>query len=261
MTKRENFQALQRRLAAHLRDPEHNSPPEGLEDRRMEVYRSLFFNNMLGFISGAFPVLKQLYGEEDWRTLVRGFYSQHESHSPYFSDISKEFVAYLENEHRSSKNDPPFLAELAHYEWVEIALSMAEEDTDADTIDPGGDLLNEPPALSPLAWRLTYRWPVHRIGPDFRPTEPGDEPTRLAVCRGQDDKVRFIALNPATDLLLDEIERHPQRTGREQVEAVAKKLRMSDLDAAQKHGAETLRQLRDKDILLGTRLRGNNGAK
>ncbi|MGA0002453.1 MAG: putative DNA-binding domain-containing protein, partial [Steroidobacteraceae bacterium] len=37
---------LQRCLAAHLRDPEGSPPPPDIEDRRLAVYRDLFFNNL-----------------------------------------------------------------------------------------------------------------------------------------------------------------------------------------------------------------------
>ena len=248
---KKDFQTLQYQLAAHLRNPHSNPPPERLENRRLEIYRNLFFNNIVGFVSNAFPVLKKFYSENDWRTLIRKFYTQHKSHSPYFPDISKEFLDYLKNEHETCRVDPPFIKELAHYEWIELAMDMAEEDVDLAAIDPHGDPMKAPPALSPLAWRLMYRWPVHRIGPDFRPEEPSVEPTRLVVCRNRSDKVNFIVLNQMTDLLLDEIAQHPRRTGREQIEEVVRRLRLPDTDTALEGGARTFSKMREKDVILG----------
>ena len=54
------FQALQYRFAAHLRDPEHQPAPEGLEDRRLKIYRELFYNNVEDFLQTAFPVLRRI---------------------------------------------------------------------------------------------------------------------------------------------------------------------------------------------------------
>src|SRR3546814_9823218 len=34
------------RLSHHIRDPEHNPPPPGIEDRRLQIYRELFYNNL-----------------------------------------------------------------------------------------------------------------------------------------------------------------------------------------------------------------------
>ncbi len=247
-----DFQTLQYQLAAHLRDPRNNPPPGKLENRRLDIYRRLFFNNIVGFISSAFPVLNKFYSEADWRLLIRGFYAHHESHSPYFADVSKEFLSYLQDEYQPTAGDPPFMAELAHYEWVELALSLAEEELDRSAIDPDGDPLQMPPALSPLAWRLAYRWPVHRIGLDFRPQEPGDEPTRLVVCRNRNDTINFMVLNPVTDLLLDEIAQHPQRSGQEQIKEVARQLQLPDIETALTGGAQTLAKMREQDVILGT---------
>ncbi len=248
-----DFQALQYQLAAHLRDPGANPPPEGLENRRLNIYRNLFFNNVVGFVSGAFPVLRKFYDENKWHALIRRFYARHKSHSPYFADIAKEFLEFLENEYRPCESDPSFMNELAHYEWVELALSLAEEEIDLKMIDPGGDVMQAPPVLSPLAWRLTYRWPVHRIGPDFHPHEPDAEPTRLIVCRDRNDKINFLTLNAVTDLLLNEIAQHPERNGREQIEKVARRLQLPDLEAAVEGGALAFSKMRERDIILGAR--------
>jgi hypothetical protein len=48
----------------------------------------------------------------------------------------------------------PWLHELAHYEWVELALQIADDDLPPH--DPDGDLLAGKPVPSPLAWALAY---------------------------------------------------------------------------------------------------------
>ncbi len=45
MTDERQLEDLQRRFAAHLRDPATAPAPEGIEDRRLQVYRELFFDN------------------------------------------------------------------------------------------------------------------------------------------------------------------------------------------------------------------------
>ena len=62
---------LQKSFAAHIRDPQRVAAPEGVEDRRMEIYRDLFFNNIKNFISGNFPVLRTLYEDDARTTLCR----------------------------------------------------------------------------------------------------------------------------------------------------------------------------------------------
>ena len=41
-----SFQDKQYEFAAHLRDPENVPAPDGIEDRRMGIYRELFYNNL-----------------------------------------------------------------------------------------------------------------------------------------------------------------------------------------------------------------------
>ena len=62
---------LQTNFAAHIRGPQGVAPPEGIEDRRMDIYRELFFNNISGFLSNNFPVLRTLYELDEWTNLCR----------------------------------------------------------------------------------------------------------------------------------------------------------------------------------------------
>ena len=122
--------ALQREFARHLRDPELFPPPEGLEERRLKIYRELFYNNIEGLLATNFPVMRQLLGDTRWHRLVRDFYREPASHTPLFTEIGREFQRYLETRIDAGRGDPPFLTELAHYEWVELALSLDERDID-----------------------------------------------------------------------------------------------------------------------------------
>ena len=44
-------------------------------------------------------------------------------------------IKYLEQERNPHFDDPPFMLELAHYEWVELALSLSDEKIDETKID------------------------------------------------------------------------------------------------------------------------------
>jgi len=164
------------------------------------VYRDLVYNNIESFISNGFPVLRGLYGDADWHELVRAFVAGHRCSTPYFLEISQEFLQFLLEEHEPRDCDPPFLTELAHYEWVEMALDVSEAEPPLPV--PVPDALALVPCLSPVALVLSYRFPVHRIGPQNRPRAPGD-PCYLAVWRDCDDRVRFMELNAMAARLLE----------------------------------------------------------
>ena len=60
------FKKYQYEFTAHLRDPEHNPAPEGIEDRRIGIYRDLLYNNVESFLSGTFPVLRNIHDDDGW---------------------------------------------------------------------------------------------------------------------------------------------------------------------------------------------------
>jgi hypothetical protein len=243
---------LQHEFAAHIRDPDRHSAPADVEDRRMAIYRRLFFNNISSLLAGNFPVLRGLYDEERWRGLVREFYAEHRCRTPLFPEVAKEFLRYLQ-EREGRDDDPPFLLELAHYEWVELALSLDTRELDQVVADPDGDLMAGRPVLSPLAWALSYRYPVHLIQPDYQPTEPPFEATHLLVYRDRRDQVKFMLLNDVTRLLLQRLQESPGATGTEQLLGVAQDIRHPEPQQVVAAGAKVLEDLRQRDVLLGTR--------
>lgn len=242
------FRARQLDFAAHIRDPEGNPRPPDVPEARMRIYRELFYNNIEGFLASAFPVAKALLAGERWQGLVRDFISRHPSQSPYFLEISQEFLAFLGGP-PTPAGLPPFLLELCHYEWVELFLSVAEDELPEPGIDPAGDLLSGVPVVSPLLWKLAYRYPVHRIGPSHQPAEPGPEPTLLLVNRRRDDAVRFMEVNGLTWSLLDALD--GTATGRAALARLAAETPELEPAVVQQHGLATMERLRKADVILG----------
>ena len=245
---------VQTQFAAHIRDPHSVAAPEGIEDRRMAIYRELFFNNIKSFIANNFPVLKSLYSDDDWTTLCRDFYTEYRCHTPLFPELPQEFLKYLQNNRQDREGDPPFMLELAHYEWVELALELDEAEHDGTEADKQGDLLNGIPVLSPLAWPLSYRYPVHRIRVEFQPEEAPENPTHLLVWRQRDFSVKFMRLNEISLLLIQKMKEEPQQTGLELLRAIATTIKHPKPDVVIEGGASLLSELRDKEVILGTRI-------
>jgi len=248
-----SFKKVQYDFTAHLRDPEHIAPPSDIEDRRMEIYRGLFYRNVKNFIDNAFPVLQKLYTDENWHKMVRDFFSNHQSVSPYFKDISLEFLNYLQNERETQIEDPAFIKELAHYEWLEINLTFSDIEPDLSNIDKHGDLLEGIPVLSPLAKMHGYQFPVHKIKPSFQPKEPSEQAHFLMVHRDLQDKVSFTELNPITAMLVEMLEQGSSRTGQECLDELIKLLNHPNPEIVYKGGEQTLKQLRSSEIILGTK--------
>lgn len=254
MAERPEFQQKQYAFAAHIRDP-HNVPaPEGIEDRRMSIYRELFFNNIRNLLSNMFPVLKKLHTQQRWNVLIRQFMIRHQAHTPYFLRLPQEFLGFLQDEYEPRDDDFAFLVELAHYEYTELALSISEAVNDMQGIDPDGDLLANIPVKSELTWVYAYQFPVHRITTDYLPEKPGEQAIYLAVYRKADDKVGFLELNSMTAQLLNTLgDNENNLTGEQVLRALAQEMNYPDVDSLIAHGAAALEQMRQLEILIGTR--------
>ncbi|MDD5391398.1 MAG: putative DNA-binding domain-containing protein [Thiothrix sp.] len=235
----------QRTFAAHLRNPDVNSPPQGVDAQRIGVYTKLLFNNVDDFLRSCFPVLRSILDDAQWNTLVRQFYAGHACQTPYFREIPGEFVQWLSATDLS--NFPPFLLELAHYEWVEIPLSLDDSETDWNSIDPDGDLLDGQLALNPVMLLQTYQYPVHKISADCQPQTP--EPTHLLLLRNTAGKITFVELNAVTARLLQLLQEGTN--ARAALGQLAQEMQHPDPQQLMGFGVHILKQLQAQQALLG----------
>lgn len=217
----------------------------------MKIYRELFYNNVEGFIANTYPVLRQVLPDDHWHAMIRDYFANHLSHTPLFPEMPREFLQYLEHEREPQPDDPLFMLELAHYEWVELALSLLDEKIDATKIDTDGDLLDGIPVISPLAWPLSYRFPVHKIGPAFQPKEAGSTQTHLIVYRDAGFDVRFIDINPVTARLLQLLNGEDPGSGRAVLQQVAMELLHPQPDIVIQGGIKILNDLKSRQVILG----------
>lgn len=215
------FQALQLDFTAHVRNPEQNPIPADIEPRRMAIYTRLIYNNIESFCATRFEMAKKILGTDAWHALIRDFVHRHQSQSPYFAQISEEFIAFVAAE-RNDSADIPFLLELCHYEWLPLYVDrmVGELPTYRTCDDPLGTTLQ----TSDLVQVRRYEWPVHKLSPEFQPTDPPEQPTWVMVFRNRADKVNRKVVDAFTANLVEFL-RTPMRAEY----AVAKLLRDQDL--------------------------------
>jgi hypothetical protein len=247
-----DFVRIQRQFTHYIRDPNQNPAPQDVASRRMRLYRELIYNTIERFLANNFPVLRRITPEDRWQAMVQDYFSRHRAHTPLFHKMAEEFLQYLENE-RDTRDDPPFILELAHYERMESALAIDTREINLAGIDPEGDLLAGIPVLSPLVWPCAYHFPVHRIAPDFQPMEPGAQPTYLIVYRDRTDRVGFMEANPVTARLLEWLLKDEGKTGRELLELIADEINHPLPEIVIRGGLEILCQLKRRDVILGVR--------
>ena len=236
------FQKVQKKFSDAIRDPESFPKIEGIETRRLKIYSELFFNNIEGFISGGFPVLKELVTSEQWTTLVRDFFVTHSCASPYFLKISEEFLDYLPN----STLDflPEFSYQLAHWEWMELHADVYQVTAPSH---PATQLL-ESQVLSVIesAWCQAYDFPVHTISADNLPEQ---QATYLLIYRNHDLEVGFNELNPLSAVLFESLQNNTQQTNQEILKGIAQQFKMEE-ETVLNGGQQILTQWLNLGILI-----------
>lgn len=248
---RPDFVRQQYAFAAHIRNPKKNPQPVDVEARRMKIYRELLYSNVEDFMASTYPVLRQLTPDVHWHAMIRDYFATHLSHTPFFSEMPLEFLKYLERERIPQPSDPVFMLELAHYEWVELALSVRDESILESNINASGNLLKGIPVLSPLAWSLSYRFPVHKISPAFQPEKAGESPTYLVVYRDRYLDVHFIEANFVTARLIQLIAGNDGKTGYMLLQQIAEELSHPQPGVVINGGIDILNDLKSRDVVLG----------
>ncbi|MBB1323046.1 MULTISPECIES: putative DNA-binding domain-containing protein [Shewanella] len=198
------FMQVQQQFMDYIRDP--SLPlPEGIEPRRMNIYRELFFNNISGFVSSAFPVLNSLYQDEQWQALVQKFFRSHDCQTPIFVEIASEFLAFLQHQYQITQDDPIFMLQLAHYEWLELCVAVAP-DTPSSQLLVSGDLAQRRLCLATCAKVAQYAFDVQHISVDYQPIEPTPQANFFCVFRDLTEQVAFLQLTPLSAQVLAYIE-------------------------------------------------------
>ena len=192
------FQSAQLEFAAYIKNPEGNSAPADIDPRRMEIYAALFYRNIERFLRDCFTRARLMLSDATWHALVRKFIHQHRCQSPYFLEISQEFLEFLNNEKEIYL---PYLVELCHFDWVRMDLVYSPYELPSQVAYEGLQLTYL--TLSPLARPLSYEWPVKEIDQYFDLTKPPEERTWLVIYRDRYNKIREAQSNIIYHRLFD----------------------------------------------------------
>ena len=240
-----DFQRYQQEFTAHIRNPNVHKKPAGVVLARMAVYREAVLNNIYESVSVCFPVCQAAIGKRAWRALLKDFVKSYPAQSPIFREIPQQFLQFL----NTLNSQPTFLAELAHYEWVELAVSALQ--TESIQLSKNTHLLSERPVLTPAHMLLEYDFAVHKIAKGKLPKTT--EKTYLLVFRNARFEVKFIELNPTTFQLLQLLEKNDM-TGEQALMRLAASIQHPNVDAVIAFGAEILSDLADQQAIIGSTL-------
>ena len=230
----------------HIRDPQNTKAPADVSERGMAVYTEIVFNNIESSVAACFPVLKKILAEEVWLRFVREFFIHQPCVTPIFREIPEAFLAYIDR----VSGLPPYVQNLAHYEWVELYLAYADETIHWSQIDTEAHLLDSPVAFVPAMALLSYDYPVHQISPENIPTSALETPVNLMVFRDSDDEVKFVELNQKTAALIEDLQ-DGQLTARQALIGIASVMAFDDIDAIVDFGLDVLNDLKSQGAILG----------
>ena len=197
---RHPFQADQNAFSAHIRDPENEPGPNGIEVRRLAIYQRLFYDNVESFCSKTFRAFREVVEETYWHSLIREFIRSHECKTPYFREIPNEFLQFLVSRN-AQEEKYPYIVELCHFDFVRVELYFAPD----SELEESGELIDQEQFVvaSPNVRLLSYQWPVHRIGSRYSATTPPEQPTWLIGFRNRADKIEFLVSNPRTIRMIE----------------------------------------------------------
>lgn len=176
------------------------------QTRGVEVYRNNYRGNLHDALAGAYPVIRQLVGEDFFRLLAKRFIERHPSRSGnlhrYGSELA-EFLAHFDNTQHL-----PYLPDMARLEWACHLAYFAEEVPPFDisrlaTIAAGSypDLrwrLHPCCTLLASAYPIAAIWQAHQQGSpaDFRVDLNSGGENLLVYRSGLN--VQVISLAPAS---------------------------------------------------------------
>lgn len=245
----ERLAALQRRFADHIRDPQRCPAPEGIEERRLAIYRRLFFNNLSSLFGNNFASAKRLLPEADWQRLIRAFLVEHRARTPLFPEIGGEFVQFLAEHPEHYSERWPWLAELCHWRFLITTVRNHKAEPADCAAEPQADLLATRPQLNPTLALGAYRWPVHTIREGALPQH--EAPCLLAAWRRRDDGIGRLQINAVTARLLELLQEHPDQNGLMLLKGLAEELNHPAPETLVEHGRRLLQDLCQRELVLG----------
>ena len=183
------FQRTQLAFTEYLRGITNGNTTEERKPRQQEIYRDLVYKNINQCVSDVFPITKSIISESDWEATIREFIRVHPSQTPYFLEICQEFLAYFVNTRKLQHTDHPFIIELMHFEWIQLAVDIVDINFPEIVFNTTPNK-RSPWKASPLVAGLTYSYPVHLIDEEYLPEKPTAQPTHLLVYRNRNDQLK-----------------------------------------------------------------------
>lgn len=227
------FQEYQLAFTEYLRRTESDDNTEQKRPRQQQIYRDLVYKNINQCIADVFPITKNSIPEPDWETMIREFINVSRLQTPYFLEICQEFLAYLMHTRKPQPTDHSFALELAHFEWIQLAVHTANVSLSEYQHNSAFTECSLWRA-SPLVVGLTYSYPVHIIDECYIPKEPGPQPTYLLVYRNRNDDLKVLEVDNLSLRIIQLLQAHENITHTQIFQLIATELGTNQEDVSAK---------------------------
>ena len=242
-----DFRQFQFALARHLRDPLGAPAPVGVQAAHASACTQDMVAHLCDVLAPAFPVTHALLGDDLWEHAVRLFLKDAPSHAPWASAVQRAFVDHV-CESPEMQSLPAWLQDLAHFEWLQSAVSTTPVTWPA--FNATGDTLHHAVVLNPTHVEAAYEWPVHGINTDHKPDDM--QSTYVSMLRDPQDELHVLESSVFRGQLLDLL--REGQTGEQAFMVLAMWLSYPEPEAFVREGAQVMAQLQREGVVLGTRV-------
>lgn len=204
-----------------------------LQENFTAIYRKNTPDSLIEILTNMFPLLQTALGSQNWKKQVDDFFQNHPIKTPIVHEIPDEFVDYLYH-HAEKKH-----FELAHYEWVEIALYFDKTDLAQIPCHSTGDLLQGIPVVSPLAYLLHYET-LKQHAEDY-----------YIAYRNTKHDVFYLGINLFSAKFFELLQKNTSLSGESVLKTLAIDTHHPSPALVLENGLALLQEWREKDIILG----------
>lgn len=134
---------------------------EGASIEGMKTYQRLVFSNIQNTLEKAYPITKELLKKDEWEGLTRDFFAAYPIKSPHLWEMPKDLYLFVKEEGHPLEHAFPFLEDLLHFEWLEIAFFIMP-DHPCQEVNSTGHLVEDPLVLNPEHRIVSFAYPVFR---------------------------------------------------------------------------------------------------
>lgn len=187
----------QQQFGAMLRGPYSALTNTGRE----KIYYHLLRANLHEVLANIYPRVIEHLGTNNWAILLDAFLRQHSATTPYFYQLPDEFLSFLWH-NKAHYDQWPWLWALAHFEWMELVLTVADEAM------PPPDI--ERIRCNPLLYYCQYEYAVYPLDKEYTALARRTQSWQGLVYRNREHEVYWLALETWPALLLQAILEHKE---------------------------------------------------